>query len=196
MRKKKSIILLSVSVFLILSIAIVILVFNSDTYNIKQIRDRLGTEYNASFEYIEKTVNEKGQPFYYFKWTMDESVVIKVRTGWIRDTVFPFLPFDFGWYEYDDFTEVMKEYILNKKYGGLINITDMSIEEASDIISRIMEDLIAELKPYHKRAIFDTRFILTVINGKRKKEIEFWSANESSIRRDLEEVYGIGYYGY
>ena len=191
-RMCKKILILSTGILIGLSIisAVVISMLNSDEYNIKRIQKEFNKKYNTSFEYVNKSIGMKTKrTIYHFRWKADEAVTINVGTGWANGAMPYFYPFDYSWYEIDNFTAAVKEYILNKKYDGIIDITNRTPDKARELITDIMKDTENELQLYHNTKLHNTDITITVIDGEIQKRIKFTTADEANINAGLDAVY-------
>ena len=169
--------LLIIILTIILSININIRKSNNDTNNIQRIYVELERKYNATFVYTEKIKDEtSGQTYYCFKMLENDSIIIKADTGWLYNSPVPFIPFDIRRYVHDDFSDALKEYITNEKCGGVLDITDMSTEEAQIIVNEIMDEISKQLIYYLKVETGDgIGFYITVKKGNYSEEVNFYA---------------------
>ena len=151
---------------------------------LQRIYNEFDRKYTTSFEFSESYYNEASeQTIYCFKWSEDDSVVVKATAGWTFDGILTFLP---QRYVSDDFSKVLKEYIINNECGGVLDITDVSIEEATQMVYDLIGKTQDQMSLYHKDEAFYTDDIrIVLIYNAVSEEEDFYAYNKSTIHDQI-----------
>lgn len=187
---KKRIPIIIIVVLVLISVGVIYYI-NNDSRIIKKINEEFDRNYkNISFEYIGKERDvSANQKIYYFKWIENEKITIKVTTGWSTNSPVPFLPFHIRRYITDNFSDEVKEYIVNEKYRGELDITDMGVDEATQRIYDLKKDIAEQLAHYYKsKYAYTSEITLKIIYKNHSEDVSFYSSNKGTIHDLLVKV--------
>ena len=186
MRKRYFFILLSIILLLIIIAFIVLKFFDNDVKDIGRIQDEFNKRYFTSFEYTEKYQDDSGKTIYCFVWSENDSIVIEANLEWTFDTILTFLPRKVV---KDNFSEVLKKFIVTSKCGGALNITGDDIKTTGQIIYNLMREVRKQMSMYHKPTTFFSDDIKLLINYKDKsQEVIFYDYDINTINSQLKDL--------
>ena len=188
--KKQYIMVTAIILLLIVIYKIVdVRISSTDENTIVYIEGRLEAKYHIDFEYknseYDATLERK---VFYFVPEDNGDIIITTYSyySWNAGMIQIYVPFYLHRCFGDNFKDEIKQYVLDCNNIETVDITGMTLQEATDEVHSIMTKIDEQLCYYNFELTGSSNAItLTVINNNKLYEIYFRGRDKSRIQKDI-----------
>lgn len=180
---RKNIFIFSIILFIVL--VSYYLIFVKDNRTISYLDKYLNSRYHKEFVFVKTLEKSDSNKSRYLYCANDDNKIYFDVTYWYGPIYTPWGNFPLIWSKHivDNFPDAIKEYVIKQKSISTIDMSYITIDEATDNIYALLSEIDYELKKYNINWVRSTADI-TIIN-KGKEYIITFSMKEKSAIKDL-----------